>query len=243
MTHTATMLPPLLLEAFTTGTVKSAGATRVPLASNVSQEEAVLLYDTVRTLKPENSAEVGFAQGISTLAILKALHDNDAGRHHVADPFQANYGNAGLTMVREAGLDARLCFFDKFAEQVFPELPPLQFVFIDSSHLFDLTVAEFVLADKRLDPGGVIGFHDTWMPSVRKAVRYILANRGYRLRGASTVRSWKSLLSRAIRAMPGASRIFSPEALAPWSTLGIGNLVLMEKVENDRRDWQYHRRF
>lgn len=68
-------------------------------------------------------------------------------------------------------------FYRKFAEEVFPNLSSLHFVFIDSSHLFDLTVTEFVLADKKLDVGGGMAFHDMWMPSLQTFVRYVLANR------------------------------------------------------------------
>ena len=57
--------------------------------------------------------------------------------------------------------------------------PRVQFAFIDASHLFDLSVLDFTLIDKRLDVGGVVGFHDLWMPSLQKLVRYILTNRDY----------------------------------------------------------------
>lgn len=236
-------LPSTLRDAFTSGEALTGSGTRAPLSSNISLDEAALLYDLVRQLRPTDSAEIGLAQGISTLAILQALHDNDAGTHHVADPFQANYDNAGLAMIKAAGLDARFRFHETFAEKMLPDLPALQFVFIDSSHLFDLTIAEFVLADKRLAPGGVVAFHDTWMPAVRKVIRYILANRAYRIRCARPARSWKTLASRAIRALPGATRVFTPELLQPWSTLGVGNLAMLEKVENDQRDWQFYARF
>src|SRR5207253_9411867 len=97
------------------------------------------------------------------------------------DPFQEKYEDAGLAMAARAGLDSRLQFHRKFAEEVLPTLPRLQFGFIDSSHLFDLTIEEFVMMDKKLDVGGMVAFHDMWMGSLQKFLRYVLSNRAYRL--------------------------------------------------------------
>jgi predicted O-methyltransferase YrrM len=172
-------LPQALLEAFHKRTVFSEQVGDMPLNSNISIPETLTLYRLLRHLKPSFSAEVGFAQGISTVAILKALSDNNAGLHHVMDPFQADYGDAGLSIVAKAGLDSRMQFHRNFAEEVIPGLPILQFGFIDSSHLFDLTICEFVMMDRKLEVGGMIAFHDMWMPSLQKFLRYVLANRSY----------------------------------------------------------------
>jgi hypothetical protein len=128
----------------------------------------------------------------------------------------------------------------------------MQFAFVDASHLFDLTLMEFVLLDKKLAVGGIIGLHDTWMPSLQKAVRFILANRAYEIvRGASD-RSSESdpprqritrLLSRMARRVPGAKRIFRPELLNPWQNMKIENLILLRKTADDRRDWRFHKPF
>jgi hypothetical protein len=90
---------------------------------NVSQAEALKLYESVRELRPAASAEVGFAQGISALAILQALIDNGDGLHHVMDPFQAGYQDAGLAMVARACLESRFRFYRQFPEEVIPGLP------------------------------------------------------------------------------------------------------------------------
>ena len=69
------------------------------------------------------------------MAICKALDDNGRGHHHILNNFQQNYGNAGLAMLRASQLDHRMTFHRKFAKEVFPLLPELDFVFIDASHL------------------------------------------------------------------------------------------------------------
>ena len=97
------------------------------------------------------------------------------------DPFQRNYDYCGEAMIERAGFASLHTFFERFPEEVIPQLPKLQFAFIDSSHLFDLTIMEFVLIDKKLVPGGIIALHDLWMPAMQSVVRFILANRAYRI--------------------------------------------------------------
>jgi predicted O-methyltransferase YrrM len=223
---------------------------RAPLHSNISIEEAQVLYRAVRALKPAVSAEIGFAQGISALAILKALEDNGQGTHHIMDPFQERYQDLGLAHVERAGLSHRLRFYRQFAEEVAPSLPRLQFAFIDSSHLFDLTIAEFVLIEKKLDVGGVIGFHDMWMASLQAVLRYILANRNFEVvkefdepNEAPKTSPVKRLLRGISRKLPKSEKIFRKDFLTPWSEMAIPNLVLVRKLGEENRDWRFHADF
>ena len=246
-------LPPVLRDALASGKVIDRDGTQHPLHSNISHEEALLLYAAVRQSKPVACAEVGFANGVSAISILQALSDNEMGNHHIMDPFQADYHDLGLEMVARAGLSARMTFYRQFAEEVAPGLPRLQFAFIDASHLFDLTLVEFVLMDKKLDVGGMIAFHDLWMPSLQKLIRYILANRSYEIvrdfdtpqppPRLSSRRKLKSALIGIARALPGSERIFGEEFLRPWWTLQIPNLVILRKSADDCRDWRYHAPF
>ncbi len=209
------------------------------------------LYQAVRVVRPESSVEIGFAQGVSATAILKATDDNGTGIHHIIDPFQAGYQDCGLQMVKAAGLAHRMVFHRKFAEEVIPSIPTLDFAFIDASHLFDLSISEFVLVDKKLRVGGVVGFHDMWMPSQQALIRYILSNRSYRLHGASTVSPQKiplkTRLGMTLRGMcarlPRAKAIFAADFLRPWHSFGLENLVLLQKTADDSRDWTFHARF
>lgn len=253
LTHAPAVLPELLEQVFAEQLAFGENGARVPLHSNVSRDEAGALYRMVRDLGPVHSAEVGLAQGISTLAVLQAVKDNGHGLHHVMDPFQHRFQNAGLAMVERAGLAEHMDFHQKFAEEIFPGLPRLQFVFIDSSHLFDLTLTEFVLADKKLEVGGVIGLHDLWMPSLQKLVRFVLNNRAYRMVETSPLASQpqscalkdavKLHLAGLLNLAPGGRRIFREELLHPWRALPSGNLLFLQKTEDDDRDWRFHRAF
>jgi hypothetical protein len=243
-------LPQVLIDAFREKQVIRGDGQKTPLHSNIDLAEAETLYRVVRALKPSVSVEVGLAQGISALAILQALEDNGAGVHHVIDPFQEKFDDAGLAMIARAGLDSRLQFHRKFAEAVIPSLSRLQFGFIDSSHLFDHTLEEFVMIDRRLDLGGRLAFHDMWMGSLQSFLRYVLANRAYRLdrscdgplpqyRVMLRKRFGRALLQ-LTRLVPGREKIFREEILRPWHSMEIPELVVIQKTGEDNREWTFH---
>jgi predicted O-methyltransferase YrrM len=240
-----------LREVFARGKVFNEQGAEVALSSNVSESEAALLQAAVKELRPTASAEVGFAQGVSTLAILEALRQSAHGHHHVIDPFQRNYQYCGRAMVARARLGDRYSFYEKFPEDVIPGLPRLQFAFIDSSHLFDLTMCEFVLMDRKLDVGGVVGFHDMWMESQQAFIRYVLANRAYEVWHPGSwpapvetgEAGWKKLVRSTLGSLPGGRRMLAREFLRPWQEFGLGNLVLLRKQSEDRREWTYHQKF
>jgi predicted O-methyltransferase YrrM len=213
----------------------------------VSLDEALQLYSLVRSLQPENTLEIGFCCGCSGLAILQALEDNGMGTHHAVDPYQTSYAvNMGKRNVKKAGLDHRLRFLEAFPENAFSHLPRVQFAFIDASHLFDLTMLDFVLVDKLLDKGSVLAFHDTWMPALQKVIRFILSNREYVIfRSFPISRSRISLRSKLLeffaricKTLPRSDRIFAPEFLAPWDSYNFNNIAVLKKLANDQRDWR-----
>jgi predicted O-methyltransferase YrrM len=266
MRHTYADLPPLLVSELdpARGVAEvpenqyehaSASADGSPaterFVGSISLDEALELYGLVREIEPDATTEIGMAGGASCLAILQALEDNGRGEHHVCDPYQETWNDAGLRNVRESGLAGRLRFSRGFPEEAVPGLPALQFAFIDASHLFDLSVLDFVLVDKRLDVGGVVGLHDLWMPSLRKLVRYVVANRGYeihrRARPAPSTRGdrIRSVVASGARRTPRAEAVWSQELLRPWRELAGSNatLLFLRKTRDDDRDWRSHRPF
>jgi len=251
-------LPPSLVNAFKTQTVLSGSGEVLPLDSNVSIAEATALLTCVAETHATTSAEVGLAKGISSTAICAGIASNGGGTHHIMDPFQEQYGNAGLRMLRDSGLDEIMRFYPNFAEEIFPTLPSLDFVFIDASHLFDYTLLEFILADKKLKCGGIIAFHDLWMPSLRKLIRYILRNRSYVIEERfSAMASNPNAVTKAIRpkvfaaqliapvlrTLPKSKTVFTDEMLNPWHQFGLDNMVFLKKQSEDTRDWRHFRPF
>jgi predicted O-methyltransferase YrrM len=236
----ASPLPLPLQEAYRTAVVPTGDGGSKKFDSNVSAAEALLLYQVVSELKPQLSVEVGLALGASTSAILQALEDAGApAKHHVLDPFQATeWKNAGLEMIRRAGLAHRCEFHSAYAEEVIPGLEQIDFAFIDASHLFDLTLSEFVLCDKKLRVGGVIGFHDLWMDPQQKLLRFILTNRHYEPlphAPAKTGRTARQSFARLLSALPLADRVINPKFLQPATGAEYGNLFLLRKTAGDDR--------
>jgi hypothetical protein len=247
-------LPVVLQQALEEHTVyEPSGETKV-LHANVSLSQALRLYSVVRQLRPLVSVEAGLGNGISTLAILQAIADNGQGIHHVIDPFQkAGFNNIGREMVRRAGLESHYVFHETFVENVVPNLPQVQFGFIDASHIFDLTLVEFVLVDKKLAIGGMIGFHDLWMPSQKKVLHYILNNREYevvpnplsaRMKVGKTPRQkLVRRISQAVSRLPLSEKIFSAELRNYHIHNNFENLTILRKTADDTRDWQFHKPF
>src|SRR4051812_32258820 len=138
----------------------------------------------VRSLGPTRTLETGMAYGLSTLAIRGVHEERDEGSHIAIDPHQSSdWRGIGLLNLERAGLARRARVIEARSDEALPRLRDegvrLDFVLIDGLHLFDATLVDFFHADRMLDPGGVVVFHDIWMPAVAQAVAYVEANRAY----------------------------------------------------------------
>lgn len=217
------------------------------LGGSVSKEEAYRLYDAVIKLNAKNTLETGFAYGASSVAIMEGLKANGGGKHIVIDPYQEDYHFIGTNMAKIYGLSEYLFFHHKFAEEVIPNLDHnLDFAFIDSSHVFDLTITEFVLIDKKLKTGGMIGFHDLWMPAIEKFIRFVLKNRKYEIYPYAPTqkrKTWKHHISSLLKSLPSAHKIFNEKIIDPFSARNFPNMILLKKVAEDKRHWEYFNDF
>jgi predicted O-methyltransferase YrrM len=239
-----------MLEAYRTGEVRQHDGTTVAMFSNVQLEEAERLYSLVSGIRPALSVEIGLAQGLSAMAIAQAVADNGVGMHHVVDPLQRDFGYAGVANIERAGLAHVVEVHEAYPETVVPSLPVVQFAFIDGSHLFDLTIVDFVLIDKRLDVGGIVGLHDLWMPSLQKLLRYVLANRHYEVYEdvppppSSSAQRRRERVAKVARRVPRAEQLFRPEVLDPGPELGDErSMVFLRKLADDDRIWTNHSTF
>jgi predicted O-methyltransferase YrrM len=145
--------------------------------------EGELLYRLVRENNVKRSLETGMALGLSTLHICQALKDGGGIQHVSIDPWQERwFKNAGVVNLQRAGLEGlqRTLYcpsYEGLAELIRAG-EPYDFAFIDGNHRFEYVLTDFFLADKILRTGAVVVFHDTWMPSIRKAATFILRNLG-----------------------------------------------------------------
>jgi predicted O-methyltransferase YrrM len=262
--YTQADLPELLTDLLPAAARESADATQARLVDmssaevaesafvdSVSLDEALRLYTHVRDTRPSITIELGMFTGGSTLAILKALEDNGHGEHYVCDPFQSSLARgAGLRNVERAGLAHRLRFEEEFPESVVPRWPAAGFAFIDASHLYDLTMLDFVLVDKRLPVGSLLGLHDMWMPSLQKVVRWAVTNRGYEVvvsgrRPLGRRERIRSRLAAVLRRGPRADALFAQELLRPWHEIEPSGdvMIFLRKTREDDRHWRDYRPF
>jgi predicted O-methyltransferase YrrM len=156
-----------------------------PFPVSIKRNEGEALYQLVRAVRPAQTLEVGMAWGLSTLFLCQALADNGGGQHTAIDPFQYNFQHMGVENVRRAGLEQHLTFLEESSHLVLPRLVSEKrsfgVIFIDGSHLFDAVFVDFFFADQLIPVGGYLVFDDLWMPAVRKALRFVLANRHYQI--------------------------------------------------------------
>jgi predicted O-methyltransferase YrrM len=138
----------------------------------------------VRDLGFTSTLETGMAYGLSTLAICGVHEQRGEGSHIAIDPYQStDWRGIGVLNLERAGLSARARVIEARSDEALPRLRNeglrIDFALIDGLHLFDATLVDFYLIDQLMDVGGVVVFHDTWMPAVAQAVAYVQANRAY----------------------------------------------------------------
>ena len=224
-----------------------------PFPGSISYDQGVALYNIIRTTKVENTLEIGMAYGLSTLFICQAHHDNGVGRHTAIDPYECTmWKSIGLLNIRKTGLEHILRFYEGPSHQILPSLLQddecFDFIFIDGVHLFDYTLIEFFYADKLLNPGGYIMFHDLWMPSIRKVLGFVLRNREYKLApefSEGTVSLRKRCLGFLRDLVHSPFNINSSESSIKreYPHCVLKNYCVLKKISNDDRKWEHYNFF
>ena len=148
------------------------------------QEHAHAIARLVRDLHLVSTLETGMAYGLSTLAICGVHEERGEGEHVAIDPHQStDWRSIGVLNLERAGLDRRARVIEARSDEALPRLRDeglrIDFALIDGLHLFDAALVDFFHADRMLDPGGVVVFHDTWMPAIAQAAEFVRTNRAY----------------------------------------------------------------
>jgi predicted O-methyltransferase YrrM len=195
---------PVLREMFATGVTPGERGHLRPLnPTAIEQEEAEVLYRVVLEERPAVCVEIGFAYGVSALAILTALVEAEGQLHLLAragaaaglglrpdrrlisiDPNQKkSFGNAGLEAVRRAGLGGRHELIEKESQLALPALVDsgleIGLGYIDGWHTFDGTLLDFWFLDRLLRPNGIVAFNDCNLPAVDRVIGFVHTHRRY----------------------------------------------------------------
>jgi predicted O-methyltransferase YrrM len=143
-------------------------------AGGINPERGRELFDFVRRERPEQSLELGFAHGISSVYSAAALEGNGAGTLTSVDNLSAHDREpSAAEFLERAGLShrVRLIFeqtsYNWFLHRRVRERsmdggcePYLDFCFIDGAHTWVDDGFAFFLVDKLLKPGGWVLFDD-----------------------------------------------------------------------------------
>ena len=155
-----------------------------PSNAPIEEETAALLNQLTRDLDARRTAETGMATGHSAVAVASVHAARGSGLHTCIDPHQTTlWKSAALELCEKAQVSDFVELVEEPSEYALPRLAregtTLDLAFIDGLHLFDHVLLDFFYFDRMLRPGGVVVFHDTWMPAVQKAVGYVVNNRAY----------------------------------------------------------------
>jgi predicted O-methyltransferase YrrM len=166
--------------------------------ASIPLEHAIRLAEVVRDNDLLRTVETGMAYGVSTLAIAGVHADRDAGQHVAIDPIQSTkWRSIGRTNLRRAGIERFVRVLEERSDEALPRLVAegnaCDFAFIDGHHLFDFALVDFFYVDRMLVEGGIVAFHDPWIPAVGRVLDFVRSNRAYEVSSAD---KWLALLTK-----------------------------------------------
>lgn len=242
----------IIQKIFETNSVVGRSGKVHSLHSAIDSEKGECLARTIRDdFNIVNTLEVGCAYGLSSLFICSALEGRDRVSHIIIDPLQnTRFDGSGIRNLEEAGYN----FFKLIELKSEFTLPKLledlegqfDFIFIDGWHTFDHTLLDCFYATRLLRVGGYLAIDDVSLPSIHRVVNFLSNYPCYEFhRSVSSPRTklWKKFLIRSL---------MSPVDLNIWTKLLSRSLyqrifedeflkmVVLKKVTEDKRNWDWH---
>ena len=227
--------------------INSKGET-IQVHSETSKAQCDFLQAIIRQNNFRKSIEIGFAFGISTLAITEQIVSNK-GTHLVIDKFQNKYWNGnGLDLITQAGYSQYLQFIEELSYIALPKLlqkeRKFDFAYIDTTKLFDWVMVDFFYLDKLLDINGIIVFDDVTVPAIRKLLRYISQLPNYKIYSQFPENFFPSKLAsfaKILNRLPKSSKYIKSEIRKSDFDLGLNTFcIAIQKIDDDRRYYDWH---
>jgi predicted O-methyltransferase YrrM len=234
--------PSFALKVIERGWVIDTSRGKRPVIGSVSREESQFLFDCILKQDCKTVVETGIARGISSLAIAEAL-SHTGGKLYGFDPCQTSeHGNAAVETIREFGLSNHFELKELGSEVALPQLASEGFkcdmLFIDGIHRFLERSMDFYYADRMLRIGGIVAFHDLWLPSMKKVLKMVRTFGTYKMIETPTTRP---ALKTKLRLLAGAVLKMRPYCL--WWPNGFSNLLVLQKVSEFDESVLWYRRF
>jgi predicted O-methyltransferase YrrM len=242
---------PYLKQILETHTVLTPEGHSREINSQISLEQGLFLQRLLREIRPRVTLEIGVAFGISSMFTCEVLQESGALKHICVDvgPLRKEgtgeldrYG-LGLLNLERCGYGALVEAHELPSEIALPHLlqkgQKVDFVFIDGWHTFDHCLLDFFYANRLLNVGGAIVFHDADGPPVKKVIHYACRYPAYRWLGEIRRRRMLGAGGRSgIRKIGGFAldlfRLLRPNP---------PTCVALLKVAEDERSWSWYENF
>lgn len=241
----------LLETIFETKKFQNSNNQIVEIHSETSKKQCEFLQQLITAHKFSKSLEIGFAYGISTLAIIEEVAKN-GGRHLVIDKFQHDaWSGNGLELIKQAGYSDQLDFIEEYCYVILPKLleagKKFDFVYVDSTKQFDWLLVNFFYIDKVLDVNGIVVFDDVAWTSIRKLLRYISQFPNYKVYSQfpeNYAPTKARELTELLKHLPKSEKYLKEDIIKSDYQLGINcSCVALIKVGEDKRNWDWHINF
>jgi predicted O-methyltransferase YrrM len=239
----------ILEEIYTQRKVYDRAGKAYPLHSETPADQIEFLTVLLERIDAWRCLEIGLAYGISSLAICNFISSFPDRVFYSVDPYQSDWHDIGLRNLEAVGFSEFVRFFREPSSAVLPRLQSegvvLDFVYIDSSKVFDVIQTDVFYCTRMLRKGGVLVLDDCGFPGLRKLARYLAKMPHWNVVGChgSSSLTWKrDLANAAARLVPGklAQMIVSPQLLDPWVEASVnGRCIAFEKVSEDERRWDW----
>jgi predicted O-methyltransferase YrrM len=137
----------------------------------ISADAGKLLYNLVRSARPDTVVEFGTSFGISTIYLAAAVTDNGAGRV-LGTELSARKVDAARANLAAAGVGAAATILPGDALQTLAELPgAIGLVLLDGWK--DLCLPVLRLLEPRLAPGAIVAADDAAHPGLAEYLGYV----------------------------------------------------------------------
>jgi predicted O-methyltransferase YrrM len=137
----------------------------------ISADAGRLLYNLVRSSRPDTVVEFGTSFGISTIYLAAAVTDNGAG-HVVGTELSARKVDAARANLAEAGVGAAVTILPGDALQTLADVPgPIGLVLLDGWK--DLCLPVLRLLEPKLSPGAIVAADDITHATLAEYLDYV----------------------------------------------------------------------